>query len=75
MSDLAQPGHPSVSGEQMQAFAALLATDPRQTIRELGQEIKFSPTTVLNIQNSRLRMRKTASRRIAQDLMEAQRWI
>ena len=61
-------GHPSVSDEQVQNVAVLLDTDRRQTIRELGQEIGLSHTTVLHI----LRMRKIASR---WDLTGAQRWI
>ena len=55
LADVAQP----VSSE---AVATLLDTDRRHTLRELGQEIGLSHTTVLHILMYRLRMRKIASR-------------
>ena len=62
LAEVARPGRPSVSDEQVQAVAALLDTDRRQTIRELGQEIGLSHTTVMYILNNRLRTRKIVSR-------------
>ena len=58
----------------VQAVAALLDTDRRQKIRELGQERGLSLVTFMHILKNRPRIRKIESQG-SPSLKEEQRWI
>ncbi|PNF28974.1 hypothetical protein B7P43_G15099, partial [Cryptotermes secundus] len=71
VADMHRPGHPSVS-EEVHALSALLESDQHHTIRELARETGLAHMTVLHFLKECLGMRKTASRWVLHDLMEAQ---
>ncbi|PSN41573.1 hypothetical protein C0J52_25006 [Blattella germanica] len=71
VAGVSRSGRPSVSEEE--AFAVLLDTDRRHSIRELGQETGLVHTTVLNILKERQAMSKITSRWAPDDLTEIQK--
>ena len=71
VEQMARPGRPSVSEEDVETVSALLDTDRRLTVRELALEIGLSHMTVFRIVKKRLGMRKIASRWVPWDLTEA----
>ena len=75
VEQMARPGRPSVSEEDMETVSALLDTDRQLTVRELALEIVLSHMTVFRIVKKRLGMRKIASRWVPWDLTVAQRWL
>ncbi|PNF39245.1 hypothetical protein B7P43_G17337 [Cryptotermes secundus] len=74
VTDMRQPGRPSVNEGEVYALSALLESDRRHTIRELARETGLAHMTVLHILKERLGMRKIASRWVPHDLTEMQKW-
>ncbi|KFM72497.1 Transposable element Tcb1 transposase, partial [Stegodyphus mimosarum] len=70
-----RPGRPSVSDADVQAVAALMDSDRRQTIRQLAGQTRLAHTTVLHILKERLSMRKISSRWVQHQLTEMQKWL
>ncbi|KFM70806.1 Mariner Mos1 transposase, partial [Stegodyphus mimosarum] len=75
VADMLRPGRPSVSDADVQAVAALMDSDCRQTIRQPAGQTGLAPTTVLHILKERLSMRKIASRWVPHQLTEMQKWL
>ncbi|KFM71185.1 hypothetical protein X975_03698, partial [Stegodyphus mimosarum] len=73
MADMLRPGCPSVSNADVQAVAALMDSDRRQTILQLAGQTGLGHMTVLHILKERLSLRKIASRWVPHQLTKMQK--
>ncbi|PSN47788.1 hypothetical protein C0J52_08164 [Blattella germanica] len=62
VTDMPRSGHPTVSEENVQNVNALVLADRNSTIRQLANDTRLAPSTVLKILKKHLQMRKIASR-------------
>lgn len=75
VTDMPRSGHPTVSEENVQNVNALVLADRNSTIRQLANDTRLAPSTVLKILKKHLQMRKIASRWVPHDLTEEHKWL
>ncbi|PSN44013.1 hypothetical protein C0J52_17227 [Blattella germanica] len=72
-----RPGRPQTArnAENVQNVNALVLADRNSTIRQLANDTRLAPSTVLKILKKHLQMRKIASRWVPHDLTEEHKWL